>query len=93
MIGLILGILLLALSIHKTTGHGLLQTITVTMFYTVLGLAERTRLAETEIPLLLETEGITKALNAYPNAHFIYCSTKVVDNWTNDWRDLLQEVR
>lgn len=35
--------------------------------------------------LLLETEGITKALNAYPNAHFIYCSTKVVDNWTNDW--------
>ena len=35
--------------------------------------------------LLSETTGITKALKAFTDTHFIYCSTKVVNGWTSDW--------
>jgi len=35
--------------------------------------------------VLLETQGIVKTLSAFPNARIFYCSTKVVDGWTNDW--------
>jgi nucleoside-diphosphate-sugar epimerase len=35
--------------------------------------------------LLLETQGIVKAIKAFPNAHFIYTSTKVVNGFTDDW--------
>jgi len=35
--------------------------------------------------VLLDTQGVVKTLNAFPNAHFIYCSTKVVDGWTDNW--------
>ena len=42
----------------------------------------RRRTADT---LLNESRGITRALMAFPNAHFIYTSTKVVNGFTNDW--------
>lgn len=35
--------------------------------------------------VLLETQGIIKTLSVFPNARIFYCSTKVVDGWTNDW--------
>ena len=35
--------------------------------------------------LLLETQGIVRAIKAFPNAHFIYTSTKVVNGFTDDW--------
>ena len=39
--------------------------------------------------LLLETQGITKAIKAFPDAHFIYTSTKVVNGFTDDWVRLI----
>ena len=35
--------------------------------------------------LLLETQGIVRAIKAFPDAHFIYTSTKVVNGFTDDW--------
>lgn len=39
----------------------------------------------TKKTLLLETQGIVKAIKSFPNAHFIYTSTKVVNGFTDDW--------
>ena len=35
--------------------------------------------------VLLDTKGIVKTFHAFPNARVFYCSTKVVDGWTDDW--------
>ena len=35
--------------------------------------------------VILDTKGIMKTCHAFPNARIFYCSTKVVDGWTNDW--------
>jgi len=39
----------------------------------------------TKDTLINESFGISKALRAFPNAHFIYTSTKVIDGFTDDW--------
>ena len=39
----------------------------------------------TKDTLINESRGITRALMAFPNAHFIYTSTKVVNGYTDDW--------
>lgn len=40
----------------------------------------------------LDTEGLLKALKTFPNAHFIYCSTKVVDGWVEEWQRPISRV-
>jgi nucleoside-diphosphate-sugar epimerase len=35
--------------------------------------------------VMLDTQGIIKTLQSFPTARIIYCSTKVVDGWTDDW--------
>ena len=35
--------------------------------------------------VILDTKGIIKTCHAFPNARVFYCSTKVVDGWTNNW--------
>ena len=53
------------------------------VFYVARACKEPPR--RTKHTLLNESRGITRALMAFPNAHFIYTSTKVVNGYTNDW--------
>ena len=56
-----------------------------TVFYCARACRKETPRRDRET-VLLETQGVIKTLNSFPNAHLIYCSTKVVNGWTDDWK-------
>lgn len=42
--------------------------------------------------VMLDTEGLIKAIKTFPNAHFLYCSTKVVDGWVEEWQRPISRI-